>query len=157
MNQEIGTKIEESFDNEEVQKIMNKASRSFSGQLSKDEITTCHLNALWKAHQHYKPNGGAKFFTYLYKGVVIECLRELKFNSKYDSYRKIHSNIPENRDYQFDLELQEEINQMPEREMILDRLSGMSIKEIAEKHSQNRETARRKIKKSLIKLANRIR
>ena len=153
---EMNEKIEESLRDEEHQKIMNKASRSFVNQLSPDEIKTCHINAMWKAHEHYKPDGGAKFFTYLYKGVIIECLRELRFNQKYKDHRSVHSNIPENRDRQFNLELKEELEQLPNKEMIEDRLNGMSIKEIAEKFGYNRETARRKIKKSMARLARKM-
>lgn len=152
----INEKIEESLKDEEYQKIMNKASRSFINQLTPDEIHTCHVNALWKAYEHYNPNGGAKFFTYLYKGVVIECLRELRFNQKYKGHQSVHSNIPDKKDHHFKLELKEELNQIPNKEMVEDRLSGMSIKEIAEKFGYNRETARRKIKKSMARLASKM-
>lgn len=152
----MNQKIEDAMDNEDFQRVMHKASLSFSGQLSADEIKTCHLNALWKAFEHYKPGRGAAFFTYLHKGVVIECLRELKFNSKYQEHQAIHANIPENRDYHFSLELKEELSLVPNKELVEDRLGGMSIKEIAEKYGYNRETARRKIKKSLARLANKM-
>ena len=75
----LNEKIERDMRDEDLVRIMNKASMSFSKQLSLDEIQTCHVNAMWKAHQHYNPKFGTLFLTYLYKGVQIECLRELKF------------------------------------------------------------------------------
>lgn len=153
---DMNEKIEVSLRDEEHQKIMNKASRSFTGQLTPDEIRTCHVNAIWKAHEHYNPNGGAKFFTYLYKGVIIECLRELRFNQKHKDHRSVHANIPDKRNGHFYLELKEELDQIPNKEMVQDRLNGMSIKEIAEKFGYNRETARRKIKKSMARLASKM-
>lgn len=152
----MNQKIEDAMKDEDFQRVMHKASLSFSGQLSADEIKTCHLNALWKAFEHYKPGRGAAFFTYLHKGVVIECLRELKFNSKYQDHQGVHANIAENKDYHFSLELTEELSLIPNKHLIEDRLGGMSIKEIAEKYGYNRETARRKIKKSLARLANKM-
>ena len=153
---EMNEKIEAALKDEEHQKIMNKASRSFINQLTFDEIRTCHMNAIWKAHEHYDPNGGAKFFTYLYRGVIIECLRELRFNQKYKNHRSVHANIPDKRDDHFYLELKEELDRVPNKEMVEDRLSGMAIKEIAEKFGYNRETARRKIKKSMSRLASKM-
>ena len=152
----ISRKIEDAMNDEDFQRVMHKASLSFSAQLSSDEIKTCHLNALWKAFEHYRPGRGAAFFTYLHKGVVIECLRELKFNNKFQEHQKIHPNIPENKDYHFSLELKEEMSLIPNKELVKDRLDGMSIKEIAEKYGYNRETARRKIKKSMARLANKM-
>jgi RNA polymerase sigma factor (sigma-70 family) len=153
---EINDKIEAGLKDEEHQKIMNKASSSFTNQLTLDEIRTCHMNALWKAHEHYNPDGGAKFFTYLYRGVVIECLRELRFNQRHKDHKSLHANIPDKRDSHFYLELKEELEQMPNKEMLKDRLSGLSIKEISEKFGYNRETARRKIKKSMSRLASKM-
>ena len=89
----LNEKIERDMKDQDLIRIMNKASMSFSKQLSLDEIETCHVNAMWKAHQHYNPKFGTLFLTYLYKGVQIECLRELKFKQKHGEFKPIHSNI----------------------------------------------------------------
>tara|TARA_Y100000361_G_C11127332_1_gene326789 strand:+ start:92 stop:571 length:480 start_codon:yes stop_codon:yes gene_type:complete len=152
----LNEKIERDMRDEDLVRIMNKASMSFSKQLSLDEIQTCHVNAMWKAHQHYNPKFGTLFLTYLYKGVQIECLRELKFKQKNSDFGPIHSNIHDRKDYSFNVELEEEIDLLPNKQMVRDKLSGLSVKEIAEKFGLNRETTRRKIKKSLARLAMRM-
>lgn len=163
----LNEKIERDMKDEDLVRVMNKASMSFSKQLSLDEIETCHINAMWKAHQHYKPEFGTLFLTYLYKGVQIECLRELKFKQKHSDFCPLHSNVHDhkgfNKDYfvwgssvTFGVELDEEIDLLPNKEMVRDKLSGFSVKEIAEKFGLNRETTRRKIKKSLARLALRL-
>ena len=152
----LNEKIERDMRDEDLVRIMNKASMSFSKQLSLDEIQTCHVNAMWKAHQHYNPKFGTLFLTYLYKGVQIECLRELKFKQKNSDFGPIHSNIHDRKDYSFSVELEEEIDLLPNKQLVRDKLSGLSVKEIAEKFGLNRETTRRKIKKSLARLAMRM-
>jgi len=152
----LNEKIERDMRDEDLVRIMNKASMSFSKQLSLDEIQTCHVNAMWKAHQHYNPKFGTLFLTYLYKGVQIECLRELKFKQKNSDFGPVHSNIHDRKDYSFSVELEEEIDLLPNKQMVRDKLSGLSVKEIAEKFGLNRETTRRKIKKSLARLAMRM-
>jgi DNA-directed RNA polymerase specialized sigma24 family protein len=152
----LNEKIERDMKDQDLVRIMNKASMSFSKQLSLDEIETCHINAMWKAHQHYNPKFGTLFLTYLYKGVQIECLRELKFKQKNAEFKGIHSNISDKKDYSFNIELEEEIDLLPNKQMIKDKLSGLSVKEIAGKFGLNRETTRRKIKKSLARLAMRM-
>ena len=152
----LNEKIERDMRDEDLVRIMNKASMSFSKQLSLDEIQTCHVNAMWKAHQHYNPKFGTLFLTYLYKGVQIECLRELKFKQKNSDFGPVHSNIHDRKDYSFSVELEEEIDLLPNKQMVRDKLSGLSVKEIAEKFGLNRETTRRKIKKSLARLALRL-
>jgi predicted DNA-binding protein (UPF0251 family) len=152
----VNEKIERDMKDEDLVRIMNKASMSFSNQLSFDEISTCHINAMWKAHEHYDPKFGTLFLTYLYKGVQIECLRELKFKQKHQNFKPMHANICDKREYGFRLELEEEIDLLPNKDMVRDKLSGLSVKEIAEKFGLNRETTRRKIKKSLARLAMRL-
>jgi len=152
----LNEKIERDMRDQDLVRIMNKASMSFSKQLSLDEIQTCHVNAMWKAHQHYNPKFGTLFLTYLYKGVQIECLRELKFKQKNSDFGPVHSNIHDRKDYSFSVELEEEIDLLPNKQMVRDKLSGLSVKEIAEKFGLNRETTRRKIKKSLARLAMRM-
>lgn len=147
-------KIEEALNNEDIQNIMNKAAGSFRSQLSEDEIQTCKLNALWKAFVNYAPEKGAKFTTYLYSGVRIECIREVKFNKR--QHQSLHSNLPDSTDHFFSVDLMDEINKCPDKELLIDRMNNLTIKEIAEKRQCNRETIRRKIKKSSQQLAKRI-
>jgi len=147
-------KIEDALNNEDIQNIMNKAAGSFRSQLSEDEINTCKLNALWKSFVNYAPEKGAKFTTYLYSGVRIECIREVKFNKR--QHQPLHSNLADSTDHFFSVDLMDEIDRCPDKELLMDRMNNLTIKEIAEKRQCNRETIRRKIKKSAQQLAKRI-
>ncbi|MQF98499.1 MAG: sigma-70 family RNA polymerase sigma factor [SAR202 cluster bacterium] len=146
--------IEEALQNQDIQNIMNKAAGSFRSQLNDDEIHTCKLNALWKAFTNWDEKKGSKFTTYLYSGVRIECIREVKFNKR--KHQPLHSNLPDESDHFFSIELMDEIDKCSNSDLILDRMDNMTIKEIAKKHGCNRETIRRKVKKSVQQLAKRM-
>lgn len=143
----MNTKIENALKDENILKIMNKASKRFKNQLDADSIKTCQLNALWKTFLNHDPNRGAKFTTYLYKGVFIECMKEIKFSQKTKSFGKLHDNITSNIDYTFLIDLMDEFPNAEDRNLIQDRLENMTISEISNKHGKNRETVRRKIHK----------
>ncbi len=153
----INTKIEEALKDINIVKIMNKASKRFKNQLDSDTIKTCQLNALWKTFVNHDPEKGAKFTTYLYNGVFIECMKEIKFSQK--SLRnsgKLHDNIPTNKNQFLIVDLLDELNDDEEREIFMDRLSNMTIAEMAEKYGKNRESTRRKMHKVFKKIANKF-
>ena len=150
----MNEKIENALQDQDIVNIMNKAAGSFRKQLYEDEVYTCQINALWKAIVNYDPNKAAKFTTYLYSGVRIECIRELKFKQK--KHQPLHSNIADSRDPFLEVDLMDEINNCQERDLLMDRASSMTIKEIAHNHNCNRETVRRKIKKCTRQLAKRL-
>lgn len=143
----INTKIETALKDDNILKIMNKASKRFKNQLDSDTIKTCHLNALWKTFVNYDATKGAKFTTYLYKGVFIECMKEIKFSQKNKSFGKLHDNIQSNTDHSFMIDLMDEFSDEDDRMLIEDRLSNMTISEISTKRGKNRESIRRKIHK----------
>lgn len=153
----INDKIEEALKDINIVKIMNKASKRFKNQLDSDTIKTCQLNALWKTFVNHDPEKGAKFTTYLYNGVFIECMKEIKFSQK--SLRnsgKLHDNIPTNKNQFLIVDLLDELNDDEEREIFMDRLSNMTIAEMAEKYGKNRESTRRKMHKVFKKIANKF-
>ena len=133
---------------------MNKAASSFRNQLNEDELHTCKLNALWKAFLNHDENKAAKFTTYLYNGVKIECIREVKFNKR--THQQLHSNISDNSDPFFSVDLADELETCPNKDLVIDRMKSYTIKEIAHKQGCNRETIRRKIKKSVNHMAKRL-
>lgn len=143
---DLDCKINEALNDENILKIMNKASKRFKNQLDTDTIKTCQLNALWKTFVNHDITKGAKFTTYLYKGVFIECMKEIKFANKNKSNGKLHTNIPSNYDPFFYTDLMDEF-EAEDKDLINDRLSNMTIAEIAEKYGKNRESVRRKIHK----------
>lgn len=147
----LNTKIENALKDTNIVKIMNKASKRFKTQLDKDTIYSCQLNALWKAFVNHNPEKGAKFTTYLYNGVFIECMKEIKFYQKSNRARgKLHDNIQEEKDQYMIIDILDELND-EEKEIFLDRLSNMTIAEMAEKYNKNRESTRRKMHKVLQK------
>lgn len=137
---------------ENIVKIARRAAAGFSKTLSRDEIYTCILNAIWKASERHDPELGAKFTTYLYNGVVMECLTQQKFNSSKNCL-PIHNNVPENKDFVNSLELMDNIDQCDDPKVIIDYyFNNKSIKEIAQEMGVCGETIRLKIKKNLKKL-----
>lgn len=157
MEMDINTKIEMAMQSKDIVNIMNKASRRFSNQLDKDIIYNCQLNALWKAFLHFNPNKNAKFTTYLYNGVFIECLKEIKFQQKYSKFNhKLHDNIVKKSDPYFMIDLMDELKTEEERQLFLDKLSNMTIEEMAQKRNSNRETTRKKLKKLVTNLHKKL-
>lgn len=148
MNTDLNTKIETALKDDNIVKIMNKASRRFRNQLDKDIIHTCHINALWKTFVNHEPSKGAKFTTYLYNGVFIECMKEIKFAQKSNRFMgKLHDNIADNKDQFLITDIMDELKNETEKEMFLDRLSNMTIAEMSKKYNTNRESTRRKMHK----------
>lgn len=146
----INTKIENALKDDNIVKIMNKASKRFANQLDKDIIYTCQINALWKTFLNHDPSKGAKFTTYLFNGVFIECMKEIKFAQKSKRMSgKLHNNIAEHNNQFLFMDILDELQNPLDREIFLDRLSNMTIAEIAKKHNINRESTRRKMHKIL--------
>lgn len=143
----INSKIEKALKDDNICKIMNKASRRFRNQLDNDTIHTCQLNALWKTFVNHDPLKGAKFTTYLYNGVFIECMKEIKFCQKSDrASGKLHDNIPENHNQFLIIDILDELSEN-DKSIFIDRLSNMTIAEISKKYNTNRESTRRKVHK----------
>jgi RNA polymerase sigma factor (sigma-70 family) len=156
MENELNTKIENALNNKDILKIMNKASKRFRNTLDGDAIYTCQINALWKAFLHFKPEKKAKFTTYLYQGVFIECLKEVKFVNKSKSPHKLHENMSSYQNTTIMVDLLDELKNEEDREIIMDRISRMTINEIAQKKNVSRETIRKKIKKILNKFEHKF-
>jgi len=150
----IDEKIEKALKDQDIKNIMNKAASTFHSQLDEDEIYTCKLNALWKSICNHKKNKAAKFTTYLFNGVRIECIREVKFKSKDVSSksgsRTVERPTPKeiNRSRVKELDLLDVISSCPDSDLLMDRSKGHTIKEISDKRGKNRETVRRKLKNS---------
>lgn len=147
-NKKIEEKLQEYMSDQEITKVMHKASRSFLKQLDTDEIYTCQINALWKSIKNFKESKNTKFTTYLYTGVVIECIKNLKFNSKYSKKSKfLHDNIPTNKSNKFMIDLLDEAQNETELEILIHRSERKTIEEIGKIMGKSRETIRKQIKK----------
>jgi DNA-directed RNA polymerase specialized sigma subunit len=146
------SKFEELLADNDVIKVAKCAASSFCNTLSKDEIYTCILNAIWKASERHDPEKGSKFTTYLYNGVIMECLTQQKFNSSKITM-PLHNNIPERKNFTDNIELMDNICECDDPNLIIDYyFNNKSIKEIADEMGVSGETIRLKIKKNLKKL-----
>jgi hypothetical protein len=154
---ELNDKIVAAMDNKDIVNIMNKACKRFANQLDTDTLHSCKLNALWKSFMYFKPEKNTKFTTYLYNGVFIECLKEIKFKNKYQKFNgKLHDNIVKNSDPYLIIDIMDELKTSDERELFLDRLSNMTIEEMAKKRKSNRETTRKKLNKMITNLQKKL-
>jgi len=138
----------------DLERIASKASYSFLGILSADEIESCILSAFWKASEKFNSAKNTKFTTYFYNGVVMECLSQKKFNLNRPTY-KIYENIASSDNKSLDsIDMLDEINtHCDDPELILNRFyKNMSVREIASIRGVCSETIRIKIKKNLTKL-----
>jgi DNA-directed RNA polymerase specialized sigma subunit len=146
--EKIDVKIEKALKNKDITNIMHKASKRFTNQLDKDTIYTCQINALWKAFLNFKPEKNTKFTTYLFNGVFIECLKEIKFKNKSNRCKhKLHDNIAQNNERYLMVDILDEITNEEDRQLLLDKISNMTIQEMANKRNISRETVRKKLKK----------
>ena len=146
--EKIDVKIEKALKDKDITNIMHKAARRFKNQLDTDTIYTCQLNALWKAFVNFKPEKNTKFTTYLFNGVFIECLKEIKFKNKSNRCKhKLHDNIAQNNERYLMIDILDEITNDEDRQLLLDKISNMTIQEMANKRNISRETVRKKLKK----------
>tara|TARA_B100000073_G_C23643991_1_gene537800 strand:+ start:493 stop:960 length:468 start_codon:yes stop_codon:yes gene_type:complete len=145
----MNLQIEKALKDKDITNIMHKASRTFSGQLDEDEVHTCQLNALWKCFLNFKPDKKVKFTTYLFNGVRIECIKQLKFNQKLSKKTRgiIYNNIPDKDNDVLMVDLLDEAENQEELQLMRDKISNMTIQEMSETRDYSRETVRKKLKK----------
>lgn len=146
--------FEELIKNEEVQKLGNHAVKSFRKYLSKEEIDSCIMIALWRACKDFDANKG-KFSTYFYRGILLECLTLWKFNEDkkrrntvvHEHHPCLHGEYDENI---ANLDASDFINNFEYPEIMIDRFwLNKTLSEIAKDHNVSIETVRIRIKKNL--------
>lgn len=137
-----------------ITNIMHKASKSFCGHLDEDELYTCQINALWKCFLNFKPEKNVKFTTYLFNGVRIECIKQLKFNEKLSKRTRslIYNTVPDSDNSTLMIDLLDEAENEEELELMKDKISNMTIQEMSDKRTYSRETVRKRLKKISKKL-----
>lgn len=146
--------------------IANYAASGYSSALTKDEIQNCIYNAVWNALGKFDESKGAKFSTFLHRGVRLQCQKRLNFNKRYKSTQYYEdsvfskSNIKlKNQIYSQDLkyEIKDEVENCEDPDIIYDRFyKNMTLNEIAQKKNTSYETIRNKIKKNLNIIKKRI-
>lgn len=147
----INTKIEKALKDKNITRIMNKASNSFRKQLDEDIIYTCQINALWKSFLNFNPNKNTKFTSYLYNGVFIECIKEVKFLNKMKANKKIHDNIPRHELEFLIIDILDEFDDEEEKSLIIDKVSNLTIEEMSQKEILTEKQQERNLIKLLKK------
>lgn len=154
----IDIQMEQAMNDKDICSIMHKACDKFVNQLDSDEIHTCKMNALWKSFVNFNPDKGCKFTTYLYKGVFIECLKAVKFINKSRNFRPLNDSIPASTSADSTImEILDEANNDYDKELLLDKASKMTNKELSEKYGIGKETMRKKMKKITNKFRHKFR
>ena len=107
---------------------------------------------------HWDENGNCKFLTYLFNGVKYECIREVKFKKKDRSSggRDLDKFLASHEDHVSEIDMMDEIDNLPNSGLVKDRTSSYTINEIANRHDMNRESTRRRLKKSSELLSSRL-
>ena len=160
------TQLKKVLEDKETMNIANCAASGYSIALTKDEIENCIYNAVWNALDKFDESKGAKFSTFLHRGVRLQCQKRLNFNKRYKTTNyyedsvssKFNTNI-KNQAYSQDLkfELKDEIENCEDPDILYDRYyKNMTLTEIAKKKNTSYETIRNKIKKNLQIIKNRI-
>ena len=90
------TKLNEVLENKETMNIANYAASGYSSALTKDEIQNCIYNAVWNALGKFDESKGAKFSTFLHRGVRLQCQKRLNFNKRYKSTQYYEDSDPVN-------------------------------------------------------------
>lgn len=154
--------FEELVNNAEVQKIGYKAALKFKKQLSKEEIDSCFMLALWKACDKYNPEYDsskiASFFTFFYRGVLFECMKLCKSNSSFNNnLSKIKSSKNINKiknSYKemgfVDFETQDFGLNQKDSNVLIDRFwNNKTLKELAIENNISPQSMKKRINKIL--------
>ena len=146
-NDNIDKQLSECLSDSNIIKVMHKASKSFTRQLDEDEVYTCQINALWKAIKNFDSTKKTKFTTYLYTGVMIECIKAVKFVNKGSQASSLHDNMSLDTNDTIILDFLDEAENEIEYEILVHRSQRRTIEEIGSIMGSSRETIRKKIKK----------
>jgi DNA-directed RNA polymerase specialized sigma24 family protein len=146
-------KIEKYLNDADIMSVAWGAAASFSRILSKDEIQSCIMNALWRASKRFKKDKNTKFTSYIHKGVTYECLSQSKL-TRSKGHKVIHQNIEDERNPFDTIDMIDMIQEKcDDPSLIIDRFyNKMTIKELSKSHNVCGETIRIRLKKNLEKL-----
>lgn len=146
-------KIDKYLNDPDVMRVAYNAASSFNSCLSKDEIQSCVLNALWRASNKYNKRNKTKFTSYLHNGVVYECLSQRKFNQSKRA-TTLHENVECKQDPVAEIDMMDTIRvKCDDPTLVIDCFyKNMTVKELAQDRGVCGETIRIRLKKNLEKL-----
>lgn len=159
-------KIEDILNNSDCVSVAKKASIPFSGVLSQDEINCCIANAAWNSVKLFNPEKNTKLTTFLYKGVIIECTKQIKMNTGKNKNVKTNYNTSWNRRFLYEedkncdvsnIDMIDEIKNCKDPDIMYGRFyENKTLSEIAKEKSITKEAVRLRIKKNLKIIKSRI-
>jgi DNA-directed RNA polymerase specialized sigma subunit len=156
-------KVEDILKDQDCLSIAKKAAIPFSGVLSQDEINYCITNAAWNSVKSYDSEKNAKLTTFLYKGVVIECTKQLKSNTGKNRNLSLghltsDSFLLEDRsNHAESLDLIDEVKNCEDPDIMYGRFfENKTLKELAKEKKLTKEAIRLRIKKNLKIIKSRI-
>ena len=108
------------------------------------------LNALLKAVETHE-EGKSKLTTYLYNGVRQQCISAVKFNNRYSKRTgQLHDNISDPKASGNLVDLYDEIDNIPNGEMLKDRMLSHTIDDVAKKHNLDYKQLKKRFPKTCI-------
>ncbi len=155
-------KIEDILSDSDCLNVAKKASIPFSGVLSQDEINCCITNAAWNSVKSFNPEKNTKLTTFLYKGVVIECTKQIKNNNGKNKKLKVINysgfNLIEDKSgYTSNIDIMDEIKNCKDPDIMYGRFyENKTLSEIAKEKSITKEAVRLRIKKNLKIIKSRL-
>ena len=155
-------KIEDILSDTDCVSVAKKASIPFSGVLSQDEINCCITNAAWNSVKSFNPEKNTKLTTFLYKGVIIECTKQIKSNNGKNKKLNVVNyngfNLMESKDgHTNDVDMMDEIKNCNDPDIMYGRFyENKTLSEIAKENSITKEAVRLRIKKNLKIIKSRL-
>lgn len=144
--------INEALENLDNKKIIKKVANKYKDRLSRDELDSCAINAVWLTLQNHKAEFGTKFTSSLYRHMTWECMNAIKANRHQYMLTDIPEGISETPDNSFTKEMLHRLTKK-QRELIEERFFlGMTYKEIASKHSWSKAGAKNAVDRILDEL-----
>jgi len=145
--------VEKYLNDSDVINVAYKAASRFLGSLSKDEIENCVTTAIWKAAMRYDKRRGPKFTSFVYTGVVFECLTQRKLNNSKPA-SALSATLVDHYNPIAKIDMIDTIEvKCDDPDLVIDRFyKNMTIRELAKAHSVCGETIRIRLKKNLEKL-----
>lgn len=144
--------IQRIYNDKDCRMLMFDAAKGFYKTLGKDEIEICKILAIFKSLESFDSSKGVKYETFLYKGVVLQCLTALTFlkkhwrnkNAKYE-YDKSNSDSYINKDIE-SIEINECIKHIKDGDLLIKHyIEGNSITDIAKELNVSRQAISQKI------------
>lgn len=153
--------FETAKDNIDYIKIAKHATKRYSKYLTDDEAYSAQMLGLWDAVQKFDPSKGTKFTTFLYSRVLYAVKnyhlnRDKKYKDKHKSYEHgdLNAVINSKKLYASSSKILEIITDLSDEDRLLleeKYVYNMTYDEIAKKYGYCKETARRKIRKAIMK------